>query len=155
MTGWRERNSGWRKEEKNKKRERTHWPAAARIIGASAIARIRSSYATNPVPITQPRSHVPLAAQNLALNRFVNPLASRQLLLECEKIMERQVVVVRLKMDLPFVNVLCVQTSTQRSAGPLAVARGGRRGGRPFSLRIAVCFSTSGNPAADLPQSKR
>ena len=25
----------------------------------------------------------------------------------------------RLKMDLPFVNVLCVQTSTQRSAGPL------------------------------------
>ena len=32
----------------------------------------------------------------------------------------------RLKMDLPFVNVLCVQTSTQRSAGPLVAHRTAR-----------------------------
>ena len=42
-----------------------------------------------------------------------------------ETIVERQVhfSVERLAMDLPFVNVLCVQKSTQRSAGPLGGAK--------------------------------
>ena len=32
-------------------------------------------------------------------------------------------------MDLPFVNVLCAQTSAQRSAGPLSAATGSRAAG--------------------------
>ena len=46
--------------------------------------------------------------------------------------------VVRLKMDLPFVNFVCVQTSTQRSAGPLVGWQSLETG-----LLLRGCHSTS------------
>ena len=60
----------------------------------------------------------------------------------------------RLKMDLPFVNVSCVQTSTPRSAGPLnAIGRSGSPARHTFGWLLAffVCAQRSaGRLVADL-----